>query len=73
VLADDWESPEVNASIADDVGLTDETSGSSDCRSLDPAMAAGRLPRLHRDPPGRMLVAQAQCGELTIATRDASV
>jgi PIN domain nuclease of toxin-antitoxin system len=35
------------------------------------AIAAGRLPLIHRDPFGRMLVAQARCGNLTLVTRDA--
>jgi PIN domain nuclease of toxin-antitoxin system len=34
------------------------------------AMAAGRLPPLHRDPFDRMLVAQARCEELTLVTKD---
>ena len=34
------------------------------------AMVAGRLPLIHRDPFDRMLVAQAQCEGLTLATRD---
>ncbi|HUZ25315.1 MAG TPA: type II toxin-antitoxin system VapC family toxin [Streptosporangiaceae bacterium] len=34
------------------------------------AIAAGRLPLLHRDPFDRMLVAQAQCEDLTLVTRD---
>jgi PIN domain nuclease of toxin-antitoxin system len=33
-------------------------------------VAAGRLPRHHRDPFDRMLVAQAQLEGLTIVTRD---
>jgi PIN domain nuclease of toxin-antitoxin system len=36
------------------------------------AMAAGRLPLIHRDPFDRMLVAQAQCENLTLVTRDAN-
>lgn len=32
--------------------------------------ALGRLPPLHRDPFDRMLVAQAQCEQLILATRD---
>jgi PIN domain nuclease of toxin-antitoxin system len=35
------------------------------------AMAAGRLPLIHRDPFDRMLVAQARCENLTLVTRDA--
>lgn len=34
------------------------------------AIAAGRLPAIHRDPFDRMLVAQAQCENLTLVTRD---
>lgn len=34
------------------------------------ATAAGRLPPIHRDPFGRMLVAQAQHENLTLVTRD---
>ncbi|MGO9778590.1 MAG: type II toxin-antitoxin system VapC family toxin [Streptosporangiaceae bacterium] len=34
------------------------------------AMAAGRLPPIHRDPFDRMLVAQAQQENLTLVTRD---
>jgi PIN domain nuclease of toxin-antitoxin system len=37
------------------------------------AIAAGRLPLIHRDPFDRMLVAQAQCEDLTLVTRDAYV
>ncbi len=36
----------------------------------DHAMAAGRLPLIHRDPFDRMLVAQARCEDLTLVTRD---
>ena len=34
------------------------------------ATAVGRLPMIHRDPFDRMLVAQAQCENLTLVTRD---
>lgn len=34
------------------------------------ALTAGRLPLLHRDPFDRILVAQAQCEELTLVTHD---
>ena len=34
------------------------------------AIAAGRLPLIHRDPFDRMLVAQARCEGLTLVTRD---
>lgn len=39
--------------------------------SVEHAIMAGRLPLLHRDPFDRMLVAQAKCENLTLATRDA--
>jgi PIN domain nuclease of toxin-antitoxin system len=38
--------------------------------SADHAIAAARLPTIHRDPFDRMLVAQAQLEELTLVTRD---
>ena len=34
------------------------------------AIVAGRLPLIHRDPFDRMLVAQAQCEAMTLASRD---
>ena len=34
------------------------------------AIAAGRLPLIHRDPFDRVLIAQAQCEDLTLVTRD---
>lgn len=34
------------------------------------AIAAGRLPPIHRDPFDRMLIAQARCEGLTLVTRD---
>jgi PIN domain nuclease of toxin-antitoxin system len=37
------------------------------------AVTAGRLPLIHRDPFDRMLVAQAQCENLTLVTRDADI
>jgi PIN domain nuclease of toxin-antitoxin system len=37
------------------------------------AIAAGRLPPVHRDPFDRMLVAQAQCEALTLVTRAAEI
>lgn len=37
------------------------------------AIAAGRLPLIHRDPFDRMLIAQAACEGLTLASRDTSV
>lgn len=37
---------------------------------FDHAIAAGRLPLLHKDPFDRMLVAQARCEDLTLVTRD---
>ncbi|WP_067864512.1 type II toxin-antitoxin system VapC family toxin [Nocardia shimofusensis] len=36
----------------------------------DHAVAAGRLPLIHRDPFDRMLVAQANCEGLTLVTAD---
>lgn len=43
--------------------------------SISPTHAweVGRLPRLHRDPFDRMLVAQAQLEGLTIVTRDPAI
>jgi PIN domain nuclease of toxin-antitoxin system len=38
--------------------------------TFDHAIVAGRLPLIHRDPFDRMLVAQAQCKDLTLVTRD---
>jgi PIN domain nuclease of toxin-antitoxin system len=37
------------------------------------AIAAGRLPLIHRDPFDRMLVAQAQCEKLTLVTKDPQI
>jgi PIN domain nuclease of toxin-antitoxin system len=37
------------------------------------AIAAGRLPLIHRDPFDRMLIAQARCDDLTLVTRDADI
>ena len=37
------------------------------------AIAAGRLPLIHRDPFDRMLVAQAQCEELTLVTKNPQI
>lgn len=34
------------------------------------AIAAGRLPLIHRDPFDRMLIAQARCENLTLVTKD---
>ena len=49
----------------------------SEFRSLaitaDHALAAGRLPLLHRDPFDRILVAQAQLQNLTLVTRDPQI
>jgi Uncharacterized protein conserved in bacteria len=39
----------------------------------DHAVAAARLPEIHRDPFDRMLVAQAGCEDLTLVTRDADI
>jgi PIN domain nuclease of toxin-antitoxin system len=38
--------------------------------TFDHAIVAGRLPLIHRDPFDRMLVAQAQCEDLILATHD---
>jgi PIN domain nuclease of toxin-antitoxin system len=38
--------------------------------NFEHAIAAGKLPLIHRDPFDRMLVAQAQCEDLTLVTRD---
>jgi PIN domain nuclease of toxin-antitoxin system len=37
------------------------------------AIAAGRLPLIHKDPFDRMLVAQARAEHLTLVTRDAEI
>ncbi|HEX5597943.1 MAG TPA: type II toxin-antitoxin system VapC family toxin [Micromonosporaceae bacterium] len=37
------------------------------------AIAAGRLPMIHRDPFDRMLIAQAQCENLSLVTRDVDI
>ncbi len=37
------------------------------------AIAAGRLPLIHRDPFDRMLIAQAKLEDLTLVTRDADI
>jgi PIN domain nuclease of toxin-antitoxin system len=36
-------------------------------------LEAGGLPWIHRDPFDRMLVAQARCADLTLATRDRDI
>jgi PIN domain nuclease of toxin-antitoxin system len=41
--------------------------------TFEHAIAAGRLPPIHRDPFDRMLVAQARCEGLTLVTRDTDV
>jgi PIN domain nuclease of toxin-antitoxin system len=38
--------------------------------TLDHALAAGRLPRPHRDPWDRLIMAQALLDELTVVTID---
>jgi PIN domain nuclease of toxin-antitoxin system len=38
--------------------------------SFEHAITAGRLPMIHGDPFDRMLIAQAQCEDLTLVTRD---
>lgn len=40
---------------------------------IEDALVVGELPALHRDPFDRMLLAQAQRHELTLATHDAAV
>lgn len=37
------------------------------------AIAAGRLPDIHKDPFDRLLVAQAQCDSMTLVTRDGTI
>ncbi|PZG09689.1 PIN domain nuclease [Micromonospora craterilacus] len=39
----------------------------------DHAIVAGQLPLMHRDPFDRMLVAQARCENLVLATRDPAI
>jgi PIN domain nuclease of toxin-antitoxin system len=41
--------------------------------TFEHAIAAGRLPLIHRDPFDRMLVAQAGCEDLTLVTRDPDI
>ena len=41
--------------------------------TVEHAVAAGRLPLLHRDPFDRMLIAQARCEGLTLVTRDPQI
>ncbi|MGH3488618.1 MAG: type II toxin-antitoxin system VapC family toxin [Actinopolymorphaceae bacterium] len=40
---------------------------------FDHAIAAAALPRVHRDPFDRMLIAQARCERLTLVTRDPTI
>jgi PIN domain nuclease of toxin-antitoxin system len=40
---------------------------------VDHAVAAGELPRQHKDPFDRMLVAQAQLEQLTLVTADVQI
>ncbi|MGA7362957.1 MAG: type II toxin-antitoxin system VapC family toxin [Candidatus Dormiibacterota bacterium] len=55
----------------DDLSAQLESNGFSSLPiSLAHALVAGALPRLHRDPIDRMLVAQSQLEELTVVTRD---
>ncbi len=48
-----------------------------DCRclpvQLEHALAAGQLPPIHEDPFDRMLVAQAQCEDMTVVTVDPAI
>jgi PIN domain nuclease of toxin-antitoxin system len=41
--------------------------------TADHGIAAARLPRLHRDPFDRMLIAQAKAERLTLVTRDPQI
>lgn len=41
--------------------------------NVEHAIAAGRLPLIHRDPFDRMLIAQAKVERLTLVTRDAEI
>jgi PIN domain nuclease of toxin-antitoxin system len=41
--------------------------------NFEHALALRTLPALHRDPFDRMLVAQAQCEDLTIVTADSAI
>jgi PIN domain nuclease of toxin-antitoxin system len=41
--------------------------------TLRHAIIAGRLPLHHKDPFDRLLIAQAQCEQLTLVTADASL
>jgi PIN domain nuclease of toxin-antitoxin system len=41
--------------------------------TFDHAIAAARLPLIHRDPFDRMLVAQARCEDLMLVSRDPEI
>lgn len=41
--------------------------------SLEHALVAGRLPLVHRDPFDRMLISQAKCEGLVLATHDPAI
>ncbi len=41
--------------------------------TVEHGIVAGRLPLIHRDPFDRMLIAQAQLGDLTLVTRDPEI
>lgn len=41
--------------------------------TFEHAIAAGRLPLIHRNPFDRMLIAQAGCENLTLVSRDADI
>ena len=41
--------------------------------TVEHAIAAGRLPPIHRDPFDRVLVAQARLEDLTLVTRDPNI
>jgi PIN domain nuclease of toxin-antitoxin system len=59
--------------LSEPIDLAEET-GNSGFRELPVTfrhgIAAGRLPLIHRDPFDRMLVAQAHCEAMTLASRD---
>jgi len=59
--------------LADDPTLADDIKDRLDHEPdvyVSAATTAGRLPMTHRDPFDRMLVAQAQCEDLTLVTWD---
>jgi PIN domain nuclease of toxin-antitoxin system len=57
--------------VPDDLDVQIEASGFTDLPlTIRHGLAAGRLPLHHRDPFDRLLVAQAQCDDLTLVTAD---